>query len=292
MDLYGQEPEARLLASFLARLPNRTVIDVGAERGAFVAAMLEAGADAVHAIEPEPDNVEALRERFGGDARVAIHALAASDAEGSVTLRRSFGPDGTPIPFGHTLLPRPDTDDVQWRAGVTVRARTLASLVEDGDLPARVGILKIDTEGHDYAVLTALGRLDPDVVMVEHWVDLPRSLGACPWTSEQVIDALAERDFTHYAFIVHNGEFTIVQWLDAEVPVGAMGNLVFLHDRVVADVLPDLLGGASALAKETVSLAETFATAARERLEVIDELVAAREREQAVRTATTPGDAC
>jgi predicted rRNA methylase YqxC with S4 and FtsJ domains len=44
VDLYGQEPEARLLGAFLSRLDNRTVIDVGAERGAFAQQMLTAPA--------------------------------------------------------------------------------------------------------------------------------------------------------------------------------------------------------------------------------------------------------
>ena len=44
MTLYGQEPEAQLLAAFIRRLDHKEVIDVGAERGAFTEQMLVAGA--------------------------------------------------------------------------------------------------------------------------------------------------------------------------------------------------------------------------------------------------------
>ena len=64
VDLYGQEPEALLLRSFVSQLENRTIIDVGAERGSFAEQMIDGGATAIHVIEPEPDNANYLREHF------------------------------------------------------------------------------------------------------------------------------------------------------------------------------------------------------------------------------------
>jgi FkbM family methyltransferase len=279
VDLYGQEPEARLLTALLARLGSRTVVDVGAERGAFARELLGAGSDSVHLIEPEPANADALRQQFEGDGRVTVHEYAAGDSDGRLTLRRSFAPDGTPLSFGHTVLDLPDGDEIGWHDAVVVEARSLASLVEDGSIPARVGILKVDTEGHDLAVISGLGALDPDVVMIEHWIDLPHSLGPCPWTIDEMTTALGPRGFSHFAFIVHSGEFSVLQWDDAAVDVGAMGNLVFVHDRVLADVLPDVISVASAVARATLATAEMFASSARERLEVIVTLeTAASER--------------
>ena len=137
MDLYGQEPETRLLGAFLAHLDNRTVIDVGAERGAFAEEMLRAGADAIHLIEPEPENAAFIRECFRGDGRVTVHELAASDADGELELHKSVDPSGGSVTFGHTVLMRPDTDEIAWRETVQVRGRSLASLVEAGELPRR-----------------------------------------------------------------------------------------------------------------------------------------------------------
>lgn len=272
MSLYGQEPETTLLGAFLSKLEHRSVIDVGAERGTFAAEMLQAGAESVHVLEPEPTNVAALHERFDGDARVTVHGVAASDADHPLELHTSTTPDGAPVSFGHTVLDRVSTDEIAWPSTVTVEARSLRSLVESGELPRRVGILKIDTEGHDNAVLAGMGDLDYDVVMVEHWVDLPHSLGTCPWNLEQIASPLRTRGFSHFAFIQHRSEFVILTWDDGEIPPGHMGNVVFLHDRVVDRLLPDVLTCASQLAVGAVRVGEMYATAAVERLAVIEGL--------------------
>jgi FkbM family methyltransferase len=272
MDLYGQEPETRLLGAFLARLDSRTVIDVGAERGAFAEEMLSAGAEAIHVIEPEPENAAFIKECYRDDARVTVHELAVSDTDGELDLHKSVDPSGAPVTFGHTVLARPDTDEIAWRKSVAVKARSLASLVAAGELPKQAGIVKIDTEGHDLAVVSGMGELECDVVMVEHWTDLPHSLGPCPWTTAEMVSALRDRDFSHFAFIVHRGEFVFLKWDDGSVPSGSMGNLVFLHDRVVERLLPDVVECASSLAERIVEVGEIYATAAGVRLTVIDEL--------------------
>lgn len=283
MELYGQEPEAALLAAFVPRLDTSAVLDVGAELGAFAEAMLRAGSTSVDLIEPEPVNITCLTERFGHDPRVKIHAVAASDKDGEVALHRSVDRNGNPITFGHTLLDRPDTEAISWSDTISIRARSLGSMVEAGELPSEVAILKVDTEGHDFAVVQGIGELSCDVVMVEHWVLLPDSLGQCPWTADAITSALRNRGFSHFAFVVHHGEFVFMQWDDARVSVGAMGNLVFLHDRVVDRLLPDVLRCSSDLAAGVAELGLTRAEAASARLELIRSLE--REKERAARAA-------
>ena len=248
------------------------MIDIGGEQGAFAGAMLQAGADAVYVIEPEPHNVAVLRESFAADPRVTVFAVAASDADRTLELHISTNPDGAPIPFGHTVLERPDTGEIAWRKTVTVEARSLESLVAASEVPERVGVLKIDTEGHDDAVIAGIGPLECDVIVVEHWVDLPNSLGPCPWTLDEVASPLRARGFSHFAFIQHRSEFTILTWDDGEIPPDHMGNIVFLHDRVVDRLIPDLLMCASQLAVRSVHVGEMYASAAAERLELIERL--------------------
>jgi FkbM family methyltransferase len=277
--LYGQTAEVDLCAAFLSRLEHRSVIDVGAERGAYVEEMLRAGSERIFAIEPEPRNIAFLKQRFLRDKRVTVHACAASEADGVLHLHLSEGPDGVSVPFGHTTLERPNTDEIAWRTTITVRARSLASLAERGEISKRAGILKIDTEGHDLAVVTGMGAtLDCDVVMVEHWRDLPHSLGPCPWTADQMIRALNQHGFSHFVFIAHHGELTTLQWDDACVSPGQVGNLVFLHDRVLAQLLPDVIECAASLAQDAVRIAQERTMAADERLVVIEELTRARDQ--------------
>jgi len=286
VSIYWQEPEIHLLRAFLSRIEDKSVIDVGAERGAFAEQLLHAGGGPVHAIEPEPGNVETLRKRFRGNALVSVHELAISDRDGPLALRKSVDAAGEPLSYGHTLLDRPDTDEIAWRETISVTGRSLGSLVSAGELPPRVGVLKVDTEGHDLQAVSGMGSLECDIVMVEHWTDLPRSLGRCPWTADEMISALGSRGFSHFVFVVHRGETALLRWDDADVPSGQFGNLAFVHDRVVAQVWPVIVDCATAcaeLAIEHLELRLEEVEADREaRLEVIQrqeaELTAFRQR--------------
>jgi FkbM family methyltransferase len=168
MGLYWQEPEAQLLTQLLDRLENRSVIDVGAERGTFAEQLLRRKGTQVFLIEPEPDNAAALRARFRRNKHVVVHEYGVTDSDASLVLHKSSTPSGEPLSYGHTLLERRDTSEIAWNDTVTVSGRSLASLVDAGELPARAGILKIDTEGSDLAAVKGMGSLDCDVVMVEH----------------------------------------------------------------------------------------------------------------------------
>jgi FkbM family methyltransferase len=279
MALYGQTPDVHLLAALLAEASSSVVIDVGAERGDFAAALRDAGAQRVYAIEPEPENVIALEQRFDTDSRVDVLALAISSSDGRVVLNRSVAPDGSPISYGHTLLTRPDTDEIAWRDAFSIDSRTLGTLVDDHRIPGHVGVLKIDTEGHDLEVLKGMGDLDADFVMVEHWRDLPLSLGPCPWSAQDLKDILVPRGFHHFAFIVHRGGFELLQYDDDTIPAGHMGNILFLHDRVLDSSLPHLLSTATRLSIAAVELGEELegeravqTAAAAERLAALENL--------------------
>jgi FkbM family methyltransferase len=272
MELYGQDAEARLLSALMRELPCRTVIDVGAERGELAGELLQAGAEELHALEPHPDNVKALHVRFDTDARVTIHAHAVSDSDGSGELHVSAAPSGTRLPFGHTLLDRAGTDEIEWGETIAVGLRSLGSLIGAGELPGRAGILKIDTEGHDLAVARGMGSLEADVVMVEHWVDLPHGLGLCPWTARDMLAELKPRGFDHFAFVVHRGEFVTLKWDDAGVERGAMGNLIFLNNSALPRLLPVVLDCAGRLAEQAVRVGQGYMRAADERLALVSGL--------------------
>jgi FkbM family methyltransferase len=278
MDLYFQQPEVRLLAALMSRLDDRSVIDVGAERGAFVESLLRGGSTEIHAIEPEPHNVDVLRRHFKDESRVFVHEYAITSTDGAVNLHKSVRPSGEALPYGHTLLERPDADEIAWRETISVTGRSLASLMATSEIPPRVGILKVDTEGSDLAVISGMGELVCDVVMIEHWSDLPHSLGRCPWTIEDVTSILLPRGFSQFAFLEHRGDFAVLKWNDATVGTGLMGNVVFLHDRVLAALMPVLFECALSIAEASVEVGERYAAAAHARLDVIEQLE--RERPQ------------
>ena len=272
MDLYRQESEVYLLTELLSRLADRSVIDVGAERGAFVESLLRGGGSEIHAIEPEPDNADFLRTQFQNDPRVFVHEYAITDGDAPVKLHKSVRPSGEPLPYGHTLLERPAAEEIAWRETISVTGRSLASLVETGEIPRRVGILKVDTEGSDLTVIAGMGELVCDVVMIEHWSDLPHSLGPCPWNIDDLTSILGPRGFSEFAFLEHRGEFSILKWNDGTVASGYMGNLVFVHDRALPRLLPALLKSAATIAEESWEVADMYAAEAHARLAVIEQL--------------------
>ena len=282
VELYGQDAELSLLARLLPRLENRTLMDVGAERGAFALAMRRAGIEALHAFEPHPGNVALLHRYFDDDPAATILECAVSETDGSGALRVASSPTGVPLPFAHTLLEREDTDEVKWRDVLRVPRRSLSSLIDGGEIPSRSGILKVDTEGSDLAVIRGMGPLIADIVMVEHWSELPQGLGRCPWSSEEMIAELRVRGFTHFALIAHRGEFVTLKWDDAEIERGAMGNLVFINELVLERVLGDVLDCAGLLAERAVKLGQRHLCVARERTVVIDELQRAAEERLAL----------
>jgi SAM-dependent methyltransferase len=62
------------------RDPGPRVLEVGAGIGTFSARLLDAGAQRLLLIEPEPACVAALEQRFGSDARVEVRAELLPDA--------------------------------------------------------------------------------------------------------------------------------------------------------------------------------------------------------------------
>ncbi len=141
------------------------VFDVGANRGDYTRAILAAAAEIrclveVHAFEPSPKCVEALRRELSGDSRVRIVATAVSECNGVTSL---FG--GSEGSTHASLIARENTL-ADGGSTVEVRQQRL-----DGYLSAnaisRVGLLKLDVEGLELAALRGLGdRLDPAFVEV------------------------------------------------------------------------------------------------------------------------------
>jgi FkbM family methyltransferase len=140
----AHDGELDLLRRLATRRPQ-VVLDVGAHRGAWSLAAAEALTDAtVYAIEPAPPNLEILRERTRGAARIEVRETALGNAPGRSALAYDVqhASMATLVPAGST------TTDETFDVAVTTGDRLLA---EEGiDV---VDFLKIDAEGWDLAVL-------------------------------------------------------------------------------------------------------------------------------------------
>ena len=128
--------------------PRRVSIDVGANRGVWTEAMRRHSRSVV-AFEPNPKMFADLQRRIGPGVTALPHALSDRSGTGELRIprrRKGFSNQGGTI--AHESL-----GDTAYGA-VTVELRRL----DDLDL-GEVGLMKIDVEGHELAVLRGGARL-------------------------------------------------------------------------------------------------------------------------------------
>jgi FkbM family methyltransferase len=134
-------------------LDGALVVDVGANEGTFVEAVLNvAPAAQVIAVEPTPIPLEMLRGRFGSHPGVTIVPAALAGEPGTATMHI------TPVHTASSLhRPRPETGEL-YDAGhdlwvtaqeLEVPVRTLDEVVGDRE----VAVMKIDVQGGELGVL-------------------------------------------------------------------------------------------------------------------------------------------
>jgi FkbM family methyltransferase len=130
-------------------LRGRVVVDVGANVGRLSEFFWKHGDDhtRVISVEPLPQNLACLRERVNavGNDRWRVEACAVSSAEGTVWLESSHDEK-----HGWNAAVRPGPGN----GLIEVPCRRLSGLVPEAT------VVKIDVEGHEYAILEeALGAM-------------------------------------------------------------------------------------------------------------------------------------
>lgn len=133
--------------------PDLVVVDVGANRGDTVeqfSAKLPLAK--IWALEPHPDTFRKLQQRFVNDKRVEVRNLALSDRDGRAIMHsytnaaiNSLSPVAAQADrlMDGAIVPTPEVD---------VELRTLKSFC-DAESIDRVDILKLDTQGHENAII-------------------------------------------------------------------------------------------------------------------------------------------
>ena len=133
--------------------PDLVVVDVGANRGDTVeqfSAKLPLAK--IWALEPHPDTFRKLQQRFVNDKRVEVRNLALSDRDGRAIMHsytnaaiNSLSPVAARADrlMDGAIVPTPEVD---------VELRTLKSFC-DAESIDRIDILKLDTQGHENAII-------------------------------------------------------------------------------------------------------------------------------------------
>ncbi len=155
--------ELRKTAEIRRRLgPGSVFVDIGSSEGDFalIAARLVGPTGRVHAFEPDPGNVETIRDNVAANRfdNVTVYPVALSDSDGEATLYRSS------VSGWHSLLAGLEHRD---RAAITVPVARLDRYDLD-----RIDVMKIDVEGAEVAVLdgarASLARHRPVVLLDTH----------------------------------------------------------------------------------------------------------------------------
>jgi FkbM family methyltransferase len=233
-DSHGQDLDYAVATALLALLGPTTVVDVGAERGSFIALCLAQGPHRIFAFEPLPRHALFLEERFRGDPSVTFVRAALSDRSGVMDLHIAADADGNELDFFHALEPLRGSECFRYASRLPVDVLTLAEAVKAFAIPP-IGLLKIDTEGHDLAVIAGLGTERPRAIMAEFWHDTPAS-GHSPYTLSDLCEALAAKGYSRFFVCRRHGPSEWIDIADARTAPGDWGNACFIADDLWAAV--------------------------------------------------------
>jgi FkbM family methyltransferase len=170
-----QEYEPLTTHAFVAALhPGDVAVDVGANVGYFtcLAARAVGPQGVVHAVEPAPANIDALKRniRLNELNNVVVHSVAASNVAAVRTLRLTAGVDH------HGLYDHPNSPTI---AETPVSTAPLDVLVD-----ASAKLIKVDVEGAEVEVLQGMAgllrRSRGATVIVEWNPETLRSAGRLP----------------------------------------------------------------------------------------------------------------
>lgn len=122
-----------------------TVVDIGANIGAFSVLAAHYGAGKIIAVEPEPHNLAALKTNIqlnNLQNKISVVEVAVSDYEGNAVIGDDAG--GATIKDEHTI-------------GATVPVTTLDALFSSHNIES-VDVLKVDVEGSEREIILGASR--------------------------------------------------------------------------------------------------------------------------------------
>ncbi len=236
---YAQESEFQILKSLVKFLKNRTFIDVGAERGAFAGFLRNLGFDGV-IFEPCPKHQPAL-EAFSQKTGITFFPYAIDTCDRMADLHIACDPDGNIQDYYHSLHYLENDPRVLHQETIPVECRSLDSLLREKIIPKAPGILKIDTEGNDFRVISGLGDVRPEVLICEFFT--PGIYAGWEEANPSVlIDAVKTGlGYEHYMAIKRHGASELISLGPCGFFDAQWGNLIFMNDSVYQKAFAILL---------------------------------------------------
>jgi len=183
--------------------PGDLVFDVGVREGKFTDVFLDAGAR-VLCVEPFPENVAYMREKYG-EAITVIEA-AVSDAPGWGTLHySSIGKlNATLVP--KTIIKQFRKTIQTYDTTIDVALTTLDELMEIHGTPS---FIKLDIEGSEYKALC--GMTQPVRALSFEF-----GMGYI-WQAWKCLSVLVRKGYEFNYVLAHHGEFELPEWCGRKV---------------------------------------------------------------------------
>lgn len=260
-DFLGQDLEIELIRVLAPHVREKFFVDVGAEKGRFAAALFACGLRGVlfEPMERHRVALADLAERHG--SRAFTCAVDASDGERDFFIASDAA--GNELDYFHSLRKLEGATQFRHSRSVRVACRSLASLAARGEIPATVGILKTDTEGHDIGVLRGLGAMRPELVVCEYFTE-GLYAGWEDARPQLAVDLMRGLGYERYLATKRVGEFEYCAASPAGFLPRQWGNLFFLDDRLfaasegavaefLARVEARLIGGMEAIAADRIA---------------------------------------
>lgn len=235
-DVLAQDTEIDLLLTLLPHV-HPSLIDVGAEQGAFARLLTERGMSAV-LFEPLPKHQPAL-EALARTDRIRHFTYAIDQSDGKAEFHIACDERGRPLDYFHSLQRLDQDPRVRHTQTLAVTCRSLASLLAEGVVGPQPGILKIDTEGNDLRVLRGLGPMQPDVIVCEFF-----TAGVYNgWSDANPVGLIEEGQKLGYArwlAVRRRGENELISLNPLRFTEKEWGNLIFMREPVFAAAWPAL----------------------------------------------------
>ena len=141
-------------------LPHQTIFDIGGNIGVTSRYLAHRFPGArIHTFEPVPANIEVLRDNTGGVPGIQVHPYGLGAQNGSFTLQPNSSDRRNQGNFSLTAAG-------DGAGGVQVQVRAVPDVLREVGNP-RVDIIKIDTEGAEWDILSAF---PVDVLSRVSWI--------------------------------------------------------------------------------------------------------------------------
>ena len=234
-----RNPELALLAHLAAYLECNVAVDIGANIGDFSEGLLEAGYT-VFAFEPYQPIYYKLAARFQDREQFTASNLAISAADGTAKLNlakeKPVSETYENPTLYNTLVPHSMPEGLEFSEVIDVPVRSLESLQRSAQIPAKLGVVKIDTEGNELNVIQGMGSSRAAVIMAEFWGE--GHVFASTNTFNKLPDLVAEmrkRGRRCHIAIYRLESLDKPRFISnaLRAPEGSWGNILFFEDTLI-----------------------------------------------------------